>query len=131
MIVPCLVRQNTRGRATFLDLPHGIPSHDTFNRAFAARDPDQFRAGFASWVQAVLPACPAQVIALDGKTVRGSQDRYRGKAAIPLVRAWASASRLVLAQVKVQDHSHEITALAELLRQLAITGSVVTIDAMG
>lgn len=93
--------------------------------------PTNFARALPTHVQAVLPACPAQVIALDGKTVRGSQDRYRGKAAIPLVRAWASASRLVLAQVKVQDHSNEITALAELLRQLAITGSVVTIDAMG
>lgn len=117
--------------ATFLDLPNGIPSHDTFNRVFAALDPDQFRAGFASWVQAVLPAVPPQVIALDGKTVCGSQDRYHGKAPIHMVSAWASASRLVLAQVKVEDKSNEITALPELLRQLAIKGCVVTMDAMG
>jgi predicted transposase YbfD/YdcC len=117
--------------ATFLDLPNGIPSHDTFNRVFAALDPDQFRAGFASWVQAVLPTVPPQVIALDGKTVCGSQDRYRGKAAIHMVSAWASASRLVLAQVKVEDKSNEITALPELLSQLTIKGCVVTIDAMG
>lgn len=117
--------------ATFLDLPNGIPSHDTFNRVFAALDPDQFRAGFASWVQAVLPAVPPQVIALDGKTVRGSEDRYRGKAAIHMVSAWASASRLVLAQIKVEDKSNEITALPTLLHQLALGGCVVTIDAMG
>jgi predicted transposase YbfD/YdcC len=117
--------------ATFLDLLNGIPSHDTFNRVFAALDPDQFRAGFASWVQAVLPTLPPQVIALDGKTVRGAQDRYRGKTAIHMVSAWASASRLVLAQVKVEDKSNEMTALPELLRQLAIKGCVVTIDAMG
>lgn len=117
--------------ATFLALPNGIPSHDTFNRVFAALDPDQFRAGFASWVQAALPTLPAQVIALDGKTVRGSHDRYHGKAAIHMVSAWASASRLVLAQVKVEDKSNEITALPEVLRQVAISGCVVTIDAMG
>ena len=117
--------------ATFLDLPNGIPSHDTFNRVFAALDPDQFRAGFVSWVQAVLPTVPPQVIALDGKTVRGSEDRYQGKAAIHMVSAWASASRLVLAQVKGEDQSNEITALPDLLRQSAIKGCVVTIDAMG
>jgi predicted transposase YbfD/YdcC len=117
--------------ATFLALPNGIPSHDTFNRVFAALDPDQFRAGFASWVQAALPTLPPQVIALDGKTVRGSHDRYHGKAAIHMVSAWASASRLVLAQVKVEEKSNEITALPELLRQLAIKNCVVTIDAMG
>jgi predicted transposase YbfD/YdcC len=117
--------------ATFLDLPNGIPSHDTFNRVFAALDPAQFRAGFASWVQAVMPALPPQVIALDGKTVCGSEDRYQGKAAIHMVSAWASASRLVLAQVKVEEKSNEITALPELLSQLAIKGCVVTIDAMG
>jgi predicted transposase YbfD/YdcC len=117
--------------SSFLALPNGIPSHDTFNRVFAALDPDQFRAGFASWVQAALPSLPPQVIALDGKTVCGSQDHYRGKAPIHMVSAWASASRLVLAQVKVEDKSNEITALPALLHQLAITGCVVTIDAMG
>ncbi|HEY7419378.1 MAG TPA: ISAs1 family transposase [Ktedonobacteraceae bacterium] len=117
--------------ATFLGLPNGIPSHDTFNRVFAALGPDQFRAGFASWVQAALPRLPPQVIALDGKTMRGSHDRYHGKAAIHIVSAWASASRLVLAQVKVEDKSNEITALPEVLRQLAMSGCVVTIDAMG
>jgi hypothetical protein len=81
--------------ASFLALPNGIPSQDTFNRVFAALDPAQFRAGFASWVQAMQPTLPPQVVALDGKTVRGSQDRYRGKAAIHMVSAWASASRLV------------------------------------
>jgi predicted transposase YbfD/YdcC len=117
--------------ATFLDLPHGIPSHDTFNRVFAALDPTQFQACFLRWMQAVAEVLPAQAIALDGKTVRGSHDRANGKQAIHLVSAWATANRLVLAQVKVDEKSNEITALPELLGQLALAGCVVTIDAMG
>lgn len=116
---------------TFLDLPHGIPSHDTFNRVFAALDAKQFEACFVAWMQAVAEILPAQVIAIDGKTVRRSHDRTNGKAAIHMVSAWASANRLVLAQVKVDDKSNEITAIPELLRVLAITGCIVTIDAMG
>ncbi|MEO7000272.1 MAG: ISAs1 family transposase [Ktedonobacterales bacterium] len=116
---------------TFLALPHGIPSHDTFNRVFAALDPAQFQAGFASWMQAVAEVLPAQVIAVDGKTVRRSHDRAHGKAAIHMVSAWASANRLVLGQVKVDDKSNEITAIPLLLKQLALTGCIVTIDAMG
>jgi predicted transposase YbfD/YdcC len=116
---------------SFLDLPHGIPSHDTFNRVFAALDPKQFQACFAAWMQAVAQVLPAQVIAIDGKTVRRSHDHANGRAAIHLVSAWASTNRLVLAQVKVDAKSNEITAIPELLRALAIGGCVVTIDAMG
>jgi predicted transposase YbfD/YdcC len=117
--------------ATFLDLPHGIPSHDTFNRVFAALDPVQFRTCFLHWMQAVAEVLPAQVIALDGKTVRGSHDRATGQQAIHVVSAWATANRLVLAQVKVDAKSNEITALPELLGQLSVAGCLVTIDAMG
>lgn len=116
--------------ATFLDLPHGIPSHDTFNRVFAALDPRQFQQCFQAWMEAMRTILPAEVIALDGKTVRGSHDA-NGKGAIHLVSAWATASRLVLAQVKVDAKSNEITALPELLGQLAVAGCIVTIDAMG
>jgi len=121
--------------ATFLDLPHGIPSHDTFNRVFAALDPVQFRDCFLAWMQAVAAVLPAQVIALDGKTVRHSHDRANGKQAIHMVSAWATANRLVLAQVKVDENTQrvpdEITALPEILGHLALAGCIVTIDAMG
>src|SRR6266567_5773961 len=116
---------------SFLDLPHGIPVHDTFNRVFAALDPLQFQACFVRWMEAVATVLPTEVIALDGKTVRRSHDRANGKAAIHMVSAWASTNRLVLAQVKVNDKSNEITAIPELLRALAIEGCIVTIDAMG
>jgi predicted transposase YbfD/YdcC len=117
--------------ARFLDLPHGIPSHDTFNRVFAALDPGQFQSCFLTWMHAIAGVLPAQVIALDGKTVRGSHDRATGKGAIHMVSAWASENRLVLAQVKVEEKSNEITALPDLLTQLTLTGCIVTIDAMG
>mgnify|MGYP005854704631 CR=1 FL=1 len=113
---------------TFRDLPHGIASHDTFNRVFAALDPQQFPACFARGMETVATVLPTQGIALDGKTVRRSHDRANSKAAIHLVSAWASANRLLLAQVKVDDQSNAITAIPELRRALAIAGCSVTID---
>lgn len=115
----------------FLALPHGIPSHDTFGRVFAALDPQQFGAGFGVWMAAIAEHTAGQVVALDGKTLRRSHDRSRGKAALHLVSAWASSNRLVLGQVAVDDHSNEITALPVLLDLLHLHGCVVTIDAMG
>jgi predicted transposase YbfD/YdcC len=116
---------------TFLELPNGIPSHDTFGRVFAALDPEQFQTCFLAWVQAAAASTDAQVIALDGKMLRRSHDRGKGKAAIHMVSAWASANRLVLGQVKVDEKSNEITALPALLQVLALKGCIVTIDAMG
>jgi predicted transposase YbfD/YdcC len=98
---------------------------------FAALDPEQFRAGFRSWMEAVAAVLPAEVVAVDGKTLRRSHDRGAGKAAIHMVSAWAATNRVVLAQVKVDDKSNEITALPELLGALALSGCLVTLDAMG
>ena len=116
---------------TFLELPNGIPSHDTFGRVFAALDPEQFQTCFLAWVQAVVTITNDQIVALDGKTLRRSHSRGKGKAAIHMVSAWACANRLVLGQVKVDEKSNEITALPALLQVLALKGCIVTIDAMG
>jgi len=116
---------------TFLALPHGIPSHDTFGRVFARLDPAQFEACFLRWVQALADLLPGEVVAVDGKELRRSHDRGAGKAAICMVSAWASSQHLVLGQVKVDDKSNEITAIPELLDVLCLEGTVVTIDAIG
>lgn len=116
---------------TFLELPNGIPSHDTFGRVFALLDPEQFQHCFLSWVQAISHITDGEIVALDGKTLRRSHDGTLGKAAIHMVSAWASANRLVLGQLKVDEKSNEITAIPELLRLLTLKGCIVTIDAMG
>ena len=116
---------------TFLALPGGIPSHDTFGRVFALLDPDEFRRCFLSWAQAVVGPPGAQVVAIDGKTLRRSHDRRGGKAALHLVSAWATEHGLVVGQVATDAKSNEITAIPALLKLLALEGATVTIDAMG
>ena len=116
---------------TFLALPNGIPSHDTFGRVFAALDAAEFQRCFMDWVQAVNELTAGQVVAIDGKTARRSHDQRQGKAALHLVSAWATANRLVLGQVATDAKSNEITAIPELLQLLALKGCIVTIDAAG
>ncbi len=116
---------------TFLELPNGIPSHDTFTRVFARLDPQQFQACFLRWIAAVSKTIAGQVIAIDGKVLRRSHDKGIDKAAIDMVSAWATANRLVLGQVKVDEKSNEITAIPQLLEALEVSGCIVTIDAIG
>jgi len=113
-----------------LQLPNGIPSHDTFGRVFAHLDPKQFEASFVEWVQRISGSIEG-VIAIDGKTSRRTHDRSAGKKALHLVSAWAVENRLVLAQLATEEKSNEITAIPLLLQQLALAGCIVTIDAMG
>jgi predicted transposase YbfD/YdcC len=115
----------------FLELPNGIPSHDTFGRVFALLSPEQFQECFVSWIQAVVQVVTGQLVAIDGKTLRRSYERRSAKAAIHMVSAWAAQNRVVLGQLKTEEKSNEITAIPELLRVLDVSGCLVTIDAMG
>jgi predicted transposase YbfD/YdcC len=115
---------------TFLELPHGIPSHDTLMRLFARLKPNELQQCFLSWIEAVTNITKGQVIAIDGKTLRSALERGQ-KGAIHMVSAWATKNRLVLGQRKVSAKSNEITAIPELLKILTIEGSLVSIDAMG
>jgi len=117
--------------SSFLELPNGIPSHDTFNDVFSKLDPSEFEAGFISWVSSIAHLLPGEVVAIDGKTLRRSHDKGAGKSAIHMVSAWASRNSLVLGQLKTEEKSNEITAIPELLNHLALKGCLVTIDAMG
>lgn len=115
----------------FLTLEHGIPSHDTFGRVFAALDPEAFKAAFLAWVATVADLLPGDVIAIDGKTLRQTFDTASNKSAIHMVSAWATAQGLCLGQVKTDAKSNEITAIPKLLDVLALADRIVTIDAMG
>jgi predicted transposase YbfD/YdcC len=115
----------------FLELPNGIPSHDTFGRVFRLIDPEEFQNSFMSWVHAIQEVIGEQVIAVDGKQLRRSHDRRLGKEAIYMVSAWASEARLVLGQRKVAEKSNEMTAIPQLLELLELEGCIVTIDAIG
>ena len=115
---------------TFLQLPNGIPSHDTFNRVFSALNPVAFENSFLSWTASIAERTHGRVIALDGKSMRGSK-KQGTKSAIHMVSAWCSENNMVLAQRKVDEKSNEITAIPELLSILVLEGCIVTIDAMG
>ena len=114
----------------FLELPNGIPSHDTFARVFARINPQEFRTCFAKWTKEIAGIFE-DVIALDGQTLCGARRAGQKKSAIHIVSAWAAGLRLVLAQTAVAEKSNEITAIPEVLKILDIKGCIVTMDAMG
>lgn len=114
-----------------LELPHGIPHHDTFRRVLSCLDADELTQCFLAWTQALSEHSGGEIVAIDGKTLRRSFDHAASKAAIHMVSAWANTNRLVLGQLKVDDKSNEITAIPKLLALLELKGCIVTIDAMG
>lgn len=116
---------------TFLDLPNGIPSHDTLGRVFAALNPIGLAEAFRKWVTAVARLTKGEVVAIDGKTLRRSFRKAGSGAFVHMVSAWATSQRIVLGQVKTEEKSNEITAIPRLLKLLDIKHCFVTIDAMG
>jgi len=126
------------GLRTFLELPHGIPSHDTFGRVFSRLNPEQLERCFRTWMQALVQVSGGRLIALDGKTLRRSFDKAHAQTAIHMVSAWCETNHLVLGQLATDAKSHalsregnEITAIPRLLELLDLADTVVTIDAMG
>jgi predicted transposase YbfD/YdcC len=115
----------------FLELPYGIPSDDTFRRVFERLDPSALEQSFTRWIQELIPSLEKQIVPIDGKCLRGSYDREGGLKALHLVTAWVAGQNLTLVQVKVEDHSHEITAIPALLELIDLKGAIITIDAMG
>ena len=114
----------------FLELPNGIPSHDTFGRVLARLNPKAFQQGFLDWVRAVAAITDQEIVPIDGKKLRRSHDKANGQRAIELVSAWTRANRLMLGQIKVAADSNEITAVPLLLGLLELKGCIVTLDAL-
>lgn len=116
---------------TFLRLPNGIPQHDCYRRVFAALEPTAFAACFTAWMQALVGTTAGKLVAIDGKTMRRSFDRARGRSALHVVSAWVAQNAVALGQVVTDAKSNEITAIPALLDLLDLRGAVVSIDAMG
>ena len=117
--------------ATFLELPNGIPSHDTFGRIFSKLDPEVLENNFQSWIKVIAGKLGLKVVAIDGKSLNGSYDRESSLKSLVMVSAWSSSHQLVLGQVAVGQKSNEITAIPVLLEQLDLKGGIITTDAMG
>ena len=116
---------------TFLEFPNGIPSHDTFGRVFSLLDPHKFEACFSAWLASLEVDVEREIIAIDGKTLRGSGNRRQHQKALHLVSAWAVNNRVLLGQVKTEEKSNEIEAIPRLLNMLDLNEAIVTLDAMG
>lgn len=116
---------------TFLELPNGIPSHDTFGRIFSQLKPEILEHNFQEWVKVITGKLGLEVVAIDGKSLNGSYDRESSLKSLVMVSAWSSRHKLVLGQVAVEQKSNEIKAIPLLLEQLDLKGAIITTDAMG
>lgn len=125
----CLLHQDWL--KNYFTLPSGIPSHDTFSRVFSALDPGLFQEHFLSWLSEIKTLLPEGVIAIDGKTLRGSHQRKKELKGLHIVNAWSCENQMTLGQLKVDSKTNEITVIPNLLERLALHGAIITIDAMG
>ena len=116
---------------TFLELANGVPSHDTFGRVFSELDPEILEQNFQAWIEIIAEGLGLEVVAIDGKNIKGSYDREGSLKSLTMVSAWSSSHKLVLGQVAVNQKSNEITAIPLLLEQLDLKSGIITIDAMG
>jgi predicted transposase YbfD/YdcC len=116
---------------TFLELPNGIPSHDTFRRVFERIDPKQLQKALTEWSAHLHKCLEGKVVAIDGKTLKSSFDRTKSLAPLHSVSAFVMENKFVLGQTFVEKKENEITAIPDLLKTLEIKGAIVTIDAMG
>lgn len=117
--------------STFLELPNGIPSHDTFGRIFRQLEPEILESNFQAWIKVIADKLGLKVVAIDGKSLNGSYDRESSLKSLVMVSAWSSSHQLVLGQVAVEQKSNEIKAIPILLEQLDLENAIVTTDAMG
>lgn len=124
-------KKRKRWLQKFLELPAGIPSHDTIGRVFERINPEEFQNSFMQWIEAITERTRGQVVAIDGKTLRRSHSRSKDKKAIHMISAWSASNKVVLGQLKTAEKSNEITAIPRLLKLLDISGCIITIDAMG
>lgn len=124
-------KKRKRWLQKFLELPCGIPSHDTFGRIFERLNPQEFQSSFKKWIASVATQTKGKVVAIDGKTLRRSHDKSDNKKAIHMISAWASSNQVILGQLKTEEKSNEITAIPYLLKLLDLSGCIITIDAMG
>jgi predicted transposase YbfD/YdcC len=115
----------------YLELPKGIPAHDTFNRVLSAINPTEFHNCFMDWVSLLYEKISKEIISIDGKTIRRTKDKAKNLKAAHIVSAWANENQIVLGQLKVADKSNEIKAIPELLELLDVQGCIITIDAIG
>lgn len=124
-------KKRKRWLSKFLELRHGIPSHDTFGRVFERMNPNEFQSCFKKWIASVAQKTKGEIVAIDGKTLRRSHDKADNKKAIHMISAWASSNQVILGQLKTAEKSNEITAIPYLLKLLDLSGCIITIDAMG
>ncbi len=129
--IACFTEKRLDWFKKYVEFPYGVPSHDTYERVFSWVNPKIFLQSFLDWTQMVSNIVKGGIVAIDGKTMRGTGDEAGGKKALHMVSAWFSENSLVLGQIKTNEKSNEITAIPQLLDIIDITGTVVTIDAMG